>query len=151
MRNEFINEAQFGFVSNSNTETAVLHLLSSIYNNIEKKLFTAVLFIDISKAFDCVDFDLLIAKLKTANVDGNFLNVFKSYFSNREQFVEIDGFCSPRARLHSGVPQGSVLGPLLFIFFINDVFKLGLLGKLQLYADDAKIVYGCLTLDELKN
>jgi Reverse transcriptase (RNA-dependent DNA polymerase) len=150
-RNEIIDDFQFGFVQKSNTETATLHLLSRVYDNLERKLFTAILFIDISKAFDCVDYDLLLNKLKTSGIDGKFLSLFKSYFTNREQFVEIDSTRSPKTTIKCGVPQGSILGPILFILYINDVFKLGLVGSIQLYADDAKIVYGCLSLNELKS
>lgn len=148
--NELIDDAQFAFVDNSNTETACLHFLSSIYRNIENKLFTAIQFIDISKAFDCVDFEILIGKLNELELTDCFFKVFKSYFCNRRQFVNLNDFLSPVLKSNSGVPQGSIIGPLLFIFYINSVFKFNLKGRLQLYADDTTIVYGEVSFAKLK-
>lgn len=149
-KNNIINEAQFGFVNKSNTEAALMHILSSVYSRIEAKLFTAAVFIDVSKAFDCVDHDILLRKLKSLQMPQNYFNLFKSCFSNRTQLVEIDGTRSSSLNIHAGVFQGSILGPKAFIFYINDIFKLKLNGQIQLYADDTTIVYGEESLKLLK-
>lgn len=91
LNNNIVNDSQFGFVDASNTETATVHLLSSVYNSIEKKAFTATLFIDISKAFDCVDHELFIEKLKHLKLSDNYFNLLSSYFRNRSQCVDLNG------------------------------------------------------------
>lgn len=140
--NNVLNQYQFGFVTKCNTEVAVLHLLSSIYNNIEKKKVTAAVFIDMKKAFDCVDHGILMNKFKLLMLPRNVENLLHSYMINRTQRVDIDGCRSGSLKVNSGIFQGSILGPISFIFYINGVFKLNLKGSIQLYADDIALVYG---------
>lgn len=140
--NKILNDYQFGFVSKSNTEVAVLHLLSSIYKNLEDKKLTAAVFIDMKKAFDCVDHKILLDKLKLLKLPRNIEKLFLSYFENRYQCVDVDGARSGFLQVKAGIFQGSILGPTLFIFYVNEVFKLNLKGSIQLYADDIALVYG---------
>lgn len=96
---------------------------------------------DLSKAFDTVDHNILLAKLERAGVRGVPLDLFKSYLSNRSQFVSFDGIKSNIKFIDVGVPQGSVLGPLFFIIYLNDLAFLSLKGKLKLFADDSSFLY----------
>lgn len=150
-KNNILNESQFGFVEKSNTEIALVHLMSDIYSNIESGKFTAALFIDISKAFDCVDHKIFVDKLKSLDLPRNYLNLLSSYCLDRFQLVDINGQRSRKLRVTAGVFQGSVFGPKAFSFYINEVFKLNLRGKLYLYANDTTIVYGEMSLQELRD
>lgn len=107
------------------------------------------LFLDIRKAFDSVQHELLIYKLRKLGLTDLQLNLFKSYLSNRIQVVCIDGKNSEEHYISTGVPQGSILGPCLFRFFINDMCLLKLHGILQLFADDAGILYENDSLEQL--
>jgi hypothetical protein len=149
-KNKIISDYQFGFIPKSNTETATLHLTSTIYNHLENKKFTACLFLDIKKAFDSLEHNLFIDKLKKLNLPNSFLKLMISYFSDRRQCVEVAGVRSGFLDMTMGTFQGSVLGPLTFIFYINGIFALSLKGSVQAYADDLAVVYGENTIEELK-
>lgn len=148
--NDILCKYQFGYTKNSNCESAVLHVLNRIYQNVEKKLFTAAVFIDLSKAFDCIMHPLLELKLSKLGFSDDFLQLLKSYLSDRYQYVEIDEEKSSLLRIKKGVFQGSTLAAVLFLIYINSIFTLPLHGKLFLFADDKTIVYGAPTLSELK-
>lgn len=111
----FINENQFGFQEFSNTNTACLNLIEQLYNNIDKKLKTGGLFIDVRKAFDSVNHTILLCKLNEIGFRGNCLSLLKSYLTNRKQFINMNGINSDDIQLKCGVPQGSILGPLLLL------------------------------------
>ena len=148
--NSIISENQFGFVTKSNTEAAVLHLLNKIYNNIEEKKITATLFIDYQKAFDCLDHKVLIQKFKKLELSRPFLNILISFISNRQQCVKNNDITSDFREVTSGVPQGSILGPTCFLIYINSISRLRLNGDIQLYADDCAIVYNELEFNSMK-
>ena len=150
IKNKIMHNAQFGFVNKSNIETALMHLLSSVYNFIEQKKFTAIVFIDIAKAFDCVDHNIFMKISSKLQLPKNYFDLLLSYFKNRSQCVEIDSVRSSNLKINSGIFQGSIFGPKAFIFYINGIFKLELKGKIQLYADDTNLVYGQNSLTELK-
>ncbi len=99
-----------------------------------------LVYFDFAKAFDSVNHRFLLAKLKASGIDGAVLNWIKSYLSNRSYQVQIDGFLSEEAPCHSGVPQGSVIGPLLFLLYINDL-SAAIGDSAFLFADDVKMVY----------
>lgn len=148
--NNIINDYQFGFVAKSNTETAVLHLLSKVYSNIEGRKFSACVFLDLKKAFDCLDHKIFIEKLKKLRLSESFFNLLVSYFADRLQRVDINGVKSSFSNIQNGTFQGSVLGPMTFIFYINSIFNLNIRGSIQLYADDIVLVYGENSPSELK-
>jgi hypothetical protein len=116
--------------------------MNQIYGNIEKKLVTAALFIDLTKAFDSLLHPLLIMKLEKLGFPMNFLNLLKDYLQNRYQYVELENIKSPLLQISKGVFQGSKLAAILFVIYINSIFNLPLNGKLFLYADDIALIYG---------
>jgi Reverse transcriptase (RNA-dependent DNA polymerase) len=138
---KFFHSNQFGFVPKSNTCAAVLNFITFIRHSLNSKKFTSAIFIDMSKAFDCVVHDILLEKLYKSGVRGDFHALLASYLSGRSQMVQIGGSLSSAQEVRLSVPQGSILGPLLFLVYINDIFELKLRGTLQLYADDIIIMY----------
>jgi hypothetical protein len=149
-KNKVVNDYQFGFVAKSNTEIAVIHLLSNVYKNIEEKKLTAALFLDLSKAFDCLNHSVFLDKMRKIKLPTNFQNLFESYFSDRSQCVDVDGTQSPPLKIIYGTFQGSILGPMTFICYVNGIFNLKLHGVIQLYADDIVLVYGEMSPKLLK-
>ena len=118
--NNILYKKQFGFQKGHSTEHAILQLVDQISNRFEKNLFTLCVFIDLSKAFDTVDHDIHICKLNSG-VRGNNLKWFESYLHNRKQFISFNNRNTSFADIKCGVPQGSILGPLLFLTDANDL------------------------------
>lgn len=147
--NNILTNKQFGFCKSSNTTAACVSLTNFISSNLDKKHFVSGIFLDIRKAFDTVDHEILIVKLQKLGLTGPQLELFKSYLVNRPQKVVISNHSSSEKIVILGVPQGSILGPTLFKFFINDLSFVELNGMLQLYADDAVILYTSTSLQDL--
>ena len=97
------------------------------------------IYLDLSKAFDTLDHSILLQKLKFYGVEGNSLKIFRNYLSKRKQFVEFENVHSEVLEINIGVPQGSVLGLLLFIIYVNDISKTSKLFKFISYADDTTL------------
>ena len=135
-----ITKNQSGFRSGDSTTNQLLFLVNEIHEAFEnpKSLEVRAVFLDISKAFDKVWHDGLIFKLEQNGVSGNLLKLTRSYLHNRKQRVVINGSCSDYYSIESGVPQGSVLGPLLFLIFINDL-EHDIKSRIKFFADDTML------------
>lgn len=140
--NNFIYKYQFGFKKGCGTEEAVVNVINFICKSLDEgSTGVGGLFLDFSKAFDLVDHTILLEKLMFYGVCGKEWLLFKSYLTNRKQFVQIGEAKSNLTGVVSGVPQGSCLGPLLFSIYINDLSNLGLIGSLYMFADDICLFY----------
>lgn len=142
-------EHQFGFRQGSSTEVAVLELVDDISRSVDKKMSAAAIFLDLSKAFDTLNHHILLKKLEAYGIRGVANDFLHSYLTDRQQQVMISGTKSTTCTVNCGVPQGSNIGPLLFLIYVNDVAKLHLRGQLRLFADDTAISYEARTVSEL--
>lgn len=132
---------QFGFLPERSTEMAVFGQMKEVVQGLEEGDFVAAVYFDIMKAFDAVQHNLLIKKLENYGIRGVFLEWFRTYLIGRTQKVKINGVLSDAKVTASGVPQGSCLGPLLFLVYVNEVLNLDLHGSMFAYADDTAILY----------
>ena len=137
--NNMLYELQSGFRGKHSTDTCLIHLFDFIRNNNSKGLYTGMVLLDLQKAFDTVDHNILCQKLEVMGVDVQW---FLSYLGGRSQVVGYDGVLSDSKTVTCGVPQGSILGPLLFLCYVNDM-KISIDNdcKLILYADDSAILF----------
>ena len=147
--NDSLYEAQYGFRSGRSCEHALLDAQNSILQNLSKNKISLLLLIDFSKAFDMVDHSILLNKLEHYGIRGITLKWLESYLTNRKQFVSINGADSDSVIMEYGVPQGSILGPLLFIIYINDIPEIAKYAKFILYADDANIILTANSIEEI--
>ena len=139
---------QFGFRPGHSTGDLMTFTLETIARNLNSMSNALPLFFDLGKAFDTLKHDLLIRKLKHYGIRGLPLNLIKSYLTNRKQKVTINGIESDFMPLEIGVPQGSILGPLLFIIYVNDITSAAPTEEVALYADDTTCITGALTIHD---
>ena len=139
LQNKLIFEYQSGFRRGFSTSTCLTHLSDHIRFQIDKRNFTGMVLLDLQKAFDTVDHGVLLIKLEAIGLDADGLRWFRSYLSDRTQLVDVHGTCSSFANVTYGVPQGSILGPLLFLIYVNDMAG-AINEKILLYADDTAIL-----------
>ena len=137
--NKIITPNQFGFQKGKSTEQAILKLIEGIHNALNSKKHHLSIFVDLSKAFDTVNHAILLQKLYHYGIRGPAYSWFESYLSDRQQRVKIGSCFSSSAVLNIGVPQGSILGPILFILYINDLPKALDLMSAILFADDTTL------------
>ena len=149
IKNNILDTRQSGFRSLHSTVTALLDLTNQWCFNIDRGLVNGVLFLDLKKAFDTVDHQLLLTKKEYIGVRGHALECFKSYLLNRFQIVYTNGVLSEKAILKCGVPQGSI--PLLFLIYINDLTTIADYATVRMYADDTNMTFTACSIPELQH
>ena len=147
-RFNILSACQFGFRSGRSTTQAISKLLSYIMPAYHSRIYSACFFLDLKKAFDTVDHDILIKKLHHNGFRGSCSDYLKSYYSNRKQYVYLNGVESDMMNITCGVPQGSIMGPLCFSLFINDL-PLAVDAETVLFADDAAFIVKSASLEGL--
>lgn len=147
-KHSLLSNVQFGFRKGKNITHAALRLTTLIVKAYHQKLYSACFFLDLRKAFDIVDHEILIRKLNYMGFRGHSEDYFKSYVTNRKQFTQIGDNKSNEIVITKGVPQGSVLGPILFCLYINDIIN-AVSADAVLFADDAAFFVYSPTLESL--
>ena len=147
--NSILYKRQYGFRSCHSTYMAVLDFIKEMNVAIDSNMYTAGIFMDLSKAFDTIDHDILLQKLYHYGFRGVSNEWFTSYLSNRKQMVSYNSTLSSIESVKCGVPQGSILGPLLFIIFMNDICHTSKLLNFILFADDTTVFYSNSNLNTL--
>ena len=149
--NSIIYGSQYGFRSGHCSEHALLEAQNKIVKALERKQIAVLLLLDFSKAFDMVDHNILLRKLEHYGIRGVCLSWFQSYLSNRQQYVAVDNCASEKHTLKYAVPQGSILGPTLFILYINDLPNIDRFTEYIFFADDANLIITGNTYEEVNN
>ena len=138
--NDILYKLQFGFRKKHSTNHALIDITENIRQTLDKGKYACGIFIDLQKAFDTVNHNILTSKMHHYGIRGIANDWFKSYLSDRSQFVSIQGFESETEKVKHGVPQGSVLGPLLFLLYINDLHTCIKYSKVYHFADDTNLL-----------
>lgn len=138
--NNLLTSQQYGFRPNLSTELAALELMDRNVHEMKEGNIPINIFLDLSKAFDSLDYDILLYKLEHYGLQENATKLMKSYLLDRFQYVQINNLKSSLLRVKYGIPQGSVMGPLLFNIFINDISHIGMRFNMIMYADDTTLI-----------
>ena len=138
--NKLFTSQQYGYRANRTTELAALELIDRNIDNMNRNLTPVNVYIDLSKAFDCLDHNILLSKLKFYGLSDDDIRLLKTYLSDREQYVQLGNIKSQLHGISRGIPQGSVMGPLLFNILINDLNAATKKFDLIMYADDTTLV-----------
>merc|ERR1712035_191640 len=140
-KNEILYKHQYGFRKSRSTYMAITHLNNELHRANDNKEHTIGIFLDLSKAFDTVDHPILLQKLKYLGLHEQALLWFTSYLDNRKQFVTFKGVNSSPLTIKCGVPQGSILRPLLFLIYINDLSNVSNKLSKILFTDDTSLFF----------
>ncbi|CAL4115926.1 unnamed protein product [Meganyctiphanes norvegica] len=140
-KNSILSISQYGFRSNMNTESALIDLVDYIHGGLNKKSNVGAVFMDLSKAFDVMSHSILKKKLEHYGFRGSFLDFLMNFLKDRRYFVSVNGYLSDEKLSNIGVPQGSTLGPLLFLLYVNDITNCSQMLKFILFADDTTVLY----------
>ena len=138
--NHIFYKFQSGFRSNYSTDTCLTYLSNKILTGFDNGLLTGLIAIDLQKAFDTIDHAILLRKMKILGFSENVIKWFTSYLSNRVFHVNINNTLSDAGEVNCGVPQGSILGPMLFLLYVNDMAQ-AVNSELYLYADDSCLLF----------
>lgn len=149
--NKLLSEYQFGFRSNRSTETATAYFIDQIRKAMDNGQYTGAIYIDLSKAFDTISHSVLIDTLPQYGISGNALNWLSDYLFSRSQQVSFQGTLSSAQPIYCGVPQGSILGPLLFIVYFNNSINTLSKCKMLMYADDTVLFCSHKDISEIQN
>ena len=139
--NKIIYNLQFGFRKKYSTEHALLSITEQIKTNFHQKKYSCGVFVDFEKAFDTVNHKILLSKVEHYGIKGASLKWLNSYLSNRSQQVSLNGTISETKPVTCGVPQGSILGPLLFLIYINDMNKAIQNSLVYHFADNPNLLF----------
>ena len=139
--NDLLFEGQYGFRDKHSTELAASELIDRFSKEIDNKKVSLSIFLDLSNAFDTLDHDILLSKLEYYGIKSTSLKWFASYLRGRSQNVDSDGLHSSVRSIKTGVPQGSILGPLLFMIYMNDINISSQKLNFILYADDTTLIF----------
>ena len=144
-----ISKKQYGFRGNYSTYMAIIDLVDKISSNIDNNKHSIGIFFDLNKAFDTIDHQILLRKLQCYGIRGIACDWFKRNLENRVQYVSYNTKHSDYMKIMCGVPQGSILGPLLFILYINDIVKISTVLNPVLFADDICLFHAHTYFDTL--
>ena len=136
---QVLHKHQFGFKKNHSTTQAVLEVVDKCYKNLDDGNKALGIYFDLQKAFDCINHDILLAKLENYGIRGSMHAWLQNYLYNRKQYTVVNNISSDTASIKYGVPQGSVLGPLLFLIYVNDISNVITDNSLKLFADDTNL------------
>ena len=151
LKHRLLSSNQFAYIKGKSTQTALHTITESLLRNIDNGEITAACFLDLSKCFDTVSHHILLHKLKHMGVKNTELNWFASYLNNRTQIVRSNGLVSRSCCLTIGVPQGTILGPLLFLIYANELPSCLSTGTCIMYADDITLFCSSKTLDSVES
>ena len=147
-KHDILFQFQFGYRKGHSTAQAVIEIADNLREAIDSNLYTCGIFIDFSKAFDTVNHEILFKKLESYGIRGMPLKWFTSNLNNRQQYVAIGHTESPRETMTCRIPQGSTLGPLLFLLYINDLPNCSEILTFRIFADDTNLF---TSVRDLKN
>ena len=147
---DLFSDTQFGFRKFHSTAGALLDCTNEWYINLDRKMFNLAVLIDLKKAFDTVDHQILLSKLELYGIKGQAINLLKSYLTNRKQRCQIRNSFSSERLIKCAVPQGSILGPLLFLLYINDLPHCLSKTKPRLFADDTNLTASANSMTDLE-